>query len=50
VSDEAYAGQALMEIEGAPAIRQYAILSDKRHILTKDTKGHVHLYDALKVW
>lgn len=38
-----------MEIEGAPAIRQYAVLSDKRHILTKDTKGYVQIYDALKV-
>jgi len=49
VSDEEYAGQPLMEIEGAPAIKQYSILSDKRHILTKDTKGHVQLYDALMV-
>lgn len=37
-----------MEIEGAPAIRQYVVLSDKRHILTKDTKGYVSVYDALK--
>ncbi|CAL8133677.1 unnamed protein product [Orchesella dallaii] len=47
VSDEEYAGQPLMEIEGAPAIKQYSVMSDKRHILTKDTKGHVQLYDAL---
>jgi len=49
VSEEAYAGQPVMEIEGVPAIRRHAVLSDKRHILTKDTKGNVHLYDALQV-
>ena len=49
VSDEVYAGQPLMEIEGVPAIKQYAVLSNKRNILTKDTKGNVQLYDALMV-
>jgi WD repeat-containing protein 48 len=36
-----------MEIEGVPAIKQATILSNKRHVLTKDTKGNVQLYDAL---
>ena len=35
-------------ISGGPSIKQYHILNDKRHILTKDTDSHVALYDVLK--
>ncbi|XP_012528857.1 WD repeat-containing protein 48 [Monomorium pharaonis] len=36
------------KILGAPAIRHYHILNDKRHVLTKDTEENVALYDVLK--
>ncbi|KAG8233117.1 hypothetical protein J437_LFUL012543, partial [Ladona fulva] len=35
-------------IKGGPAIRQYRVLNDRRHILTKDTEENVALYDVLK--
>ncbi|XP_035231872.1 WD repeat-containing protein 48-like isoform X1 [Stegodyphus dumicola] len=35
-------------IKGNPSIRHYAVLNDKRHILTKDTDNNVQLYDVLK--
>merc|ERR1719391_1166578 len=35
-------------IGGGPSIKQYRILNDKRHILTKDTDNRVSLYDVLK--
>ena len=35
-------------ISGGPSIKQYHILNDKRHILTKDTDSHVAMYDVLK--
>ena len=35
-------------INGGPSIKQYHILNDKRHILTKDTDSHVAMYDVLK--
>lgn len=38
-----------MTIEGAPAIKKYHILNDKRHILTQDSSGNVSLYDVLQV-
>ncbi|XP_037083008.1 LOW QUALITY PROTEIN: WD repeat-containing protein 48-like [Pollicipes pollicipes] len=34
-------------IEGAPSIKQYKVLNDKRHVLTRDSDGHVALYDVL---
>ena len=37
-----------MIISGGPSIKQYHVLNDKRHILTKDTDSHVALYDVLK--
>ncbi|XP_015922477.1 WD repeat-containing protein 48 isoform X2 [Parasteatoda tepidariorum] len=40
--------QADYVIKGNPSIRHYAVLNDKRHILTKDTDNHVQLYDILK--
>lgn len=36
-------------IEGAPAIRKYRVLNDKRHILTQDSEGNVSLYDVLQI-
>ncbi|XP_041474967.1 WD repeat-containing protein 48-like [Lytechinus variegatus] len=36
-----------MTIEGGSSIRQYHILNDKRHILTKDTDDRVALWDVL---
>jgi len=35
-------------IKGAPSIRQYAVLNDKRYILTKDTENNVALLDVLQ--
>ena len=35
-------------IRGGPSIKQYRVLNDKRHILTKDTDNRVTLYDVLK--
>lgn len=35
-------------IPGNPSIRNYVVLNDKRHILTKDTDNNVSLYDVLK--
>ncbi len=35
-------------IPGGPSIKQYEILNDRRHILTKDTENNVALYDVLK--
>lgn len=39
---------SLLTVGGA-SIRQYHVLNDKRHILTKDTEDNVALYDALTV-
>ncbi|GFO12871.1 WD repeat-containing protein 48 [Plakobranchus ocellatus] len=36
-----------MVIKGNPSIRQYHVLNDKRHILTKDTDENVALWDVL---
>lgn len=36
-------------IKGGAAIKKYAVLNDKRHILTRDTDQNVALYDVLKV-
>ena len=35
-------------IRGGPAITQYHVLNDKRHVLAKDTEGCVTLYDVLR--
>ncbi|TRY75454.1 hypothetical protein TCAL_07104 [Tigriopus californicus] len=35
-------------IRGGSSIKQYHILNDKRHILTRDTESNVALYDILK--
>lgn len=35
-------------IKGGASIRQYSVLNDKRHILTKDTDKNVALWDVLK--
>ncbi|ELT97651.1 hypothetical protein CAPTEDRAFT_214334, partial [Capitella teleta] len=34
-------------IQGGASIRQYNVLNDKRHIITKDTDNNVAVYDAL---
>ena len=34
---------------GGASIRQYQILNDKRHVLTKDTENNVALWDILQV-
>ncbi|XP_025091366.1 WD repeat-containing protein 48-like isoform X2 [Pomacea canaliculata] len=39
--------QADFVIKGGPSIRQYYVLNDKRHILTKDTDNNVALWDVL---
>uniref|UniRef100_A0A0B6ZUX5 Uncharacterized protein n=1 Tax=Arion vulgaris TaxID=1028688 RepID=A0A0B6ZUX5_9EUPU len=39
--------QPNMIIKGDPSIRQYNVLNDKRHILTKDTDDNVVLWDVL---
>ncbi|XP_051117481.1 uncharacterized protein LOC127242124 isoform X2 [Andrographis paniculata] len=35
-------------IDGAPAIMQYEILNNRRHVLTKDTSGTVKLWEITK--
>ncbi|KAG8182664.1 hypothetical protein JTE90_019689 [Oedothorax gibbosus] len=40
--------QAEHVIKGNPSIRNYHVLNDKRHILTKDTENNVQMYDVLK--
>jgi WD repeat-containing protein 48 len=35
-------------IRGGPAITQYHVLNDKRHVIAKDTEGCVTLYDVLR--
>jgi len=39
----------LMFSLGAPSIKKFNILRDRRHILTKDTDDNVILWDVLKV-
>ncbi|KRX70496.1 WD repeat-containing protein 48 [Trichinella sp. T6] len=36
-------------IKGAPSIRQYSILNDKRFILTRDSEDNIALWDVLRV-
>lgn len=36
-------------LAGGAAIKKYAVLNDKRHILTLDTDNKVAIYDVLKV-
>ena len=35
-------------IRGGTSIKQYTVLNDKRHIVTKDTDSNVAVYDVLK--
>ncbi|KAK8721181.1 hypothetical protein OTU49_012890 [Cherax quadricarinatus] len=35
-------------IKGGPSIKQYTVLNDKRHLLTRDTEENVVLWDILK--
>lgn len=39
----------LHTIEGGAAIRQFHVLNDKRHIVTKDSHENVAVYDVLEV-
>ena len=39
----------IMFLAGGASIRQYHVLNDKRHIITKDTKSNVALWDVLTV-
>ncbi len=36
-------------IEGAPSIKKYHVLNDKRHILTQDSDKNCAMYDVLQV-
>lgn len=36
-------------LAGGAAIKKYAVLNNKRHIITKDTESNVAIYDVLKV-
>jgi WD repeat-containing protein 48 len=38
----------LKEISGAPNIRKYAVLNDRRQIVTKDSDGTLELWDVLQ--
>ncbi len=38
-----------MIIQGGPALKHYHILSDKRHIIAKDSNNNVTVYDVLQV-
>lgn len=39
----------MFDILGGSSIRQYHVLNDKQHILTKDTDENVALWDVLSV-
>lgn len=39
----------LFACAGGAAIKTYAVLNNKRHIITKDTESNVAIYDVLKV-
>lgn len=41
--------RVLGKIAGGPSIRQYVVLNDKRHVLTRDTDNNVALWDVLTV-
>ncbi|CAF4942027.1 unnamed protein product [Pieris macdunnoughi] len=47
-TNNVYQTQPLHHIPGGRAIKNYTVLNDKRHILTKDTSNNVVLYDVLK--
>ncbi|GMS89363.1 hypothetical protein PENTCL1PPCAC_11538 [Pristionchus entomophagus] len=36
-----------ISIPGAPSIRQHVVLNDKRHVVTRDSRGDVALFDVL---
>ena len=41
--------QPEVTVRGGASIRQYHVLNDKRHILTKDTENNIALWDVLTV-
>ena len=36
-------------VSGGASVRQYHILNDKQHVITKDTENNVAVYDVLTV-
>ena len=42
--------QRCVDVEGGACIRQYHVLTDKRHIITKDSDENVAVWDVLTVW
>jgi len=46
-SDQAFSGSPDFVIKGNPAVINYHILNDKRHILTRESDNSVALYDVL---
>ena len=46
---EVISKQPDMIIQGGPALKHYHILSDKRHIIAKDSNSNVTVYDVLQV-
>ncbi|KAL3077586.1 hypothetical protein niasHT_033696 [Heterodera trifolii] len=40
--------EADMTLQGAPSIRKYAVLNDKRQIVTRDSDGNVELWDVMQ--
>jgi hypothetical protein len=47
--DDVLSKQPDMIIQGGPALKHYHILSDRRHIITKDSNNTVTIYDVLQV-
>lgn len=41
--------QNFASFKGGAAVKKYAVLADKRHIVTRDTEQNVAIYDVLKV-
>lgn len=39
----------LFALSGGPAIKKYAVLNDKRHVVAQDSDNNVMIYDVLKV-
>lgn len=38
----------MFSFKGAPSIRKYAVLNDRRQIVSKDSNGSLELWDALQ--
>jgi len=44
-----FRGGLYVNVEGGACIRQYNILTDKRHIITKDSDENIAIWDVLTV-